>query len=454
MIKLDVVNQCLDTMALAPISSGEVATHPYAQTAMQRLDEVHRDVLAKGWWFNERLITSSLPSDLLRVEGFGGRVLSLRGGAIYDHGSQTTLTNPYPAQTLGYVLVPFDDCPSQLQAYIAALTVMTFQASLDGSDVKLKLLSGEVARSLATLQEIDRNSRVRWGKLWEMLSYGWWFNSVEFTVAADGTGAPAGALTVVGPPGTMLFLDKASGLVKSTITGALTGQEHPRAVAYVQVLPANLPPAAAEWLAKTSAILIERESTAPDPRVLAELVRAAEDSWGVLRQEGQQRAWHRDSSREVQARGWWFNTVPLSEAIVGTAPDQSISLSAIAARSGKSTAPVSLRWIAGKLQLWDHHEQEAVDLANPPENVNILLELPYEQLPVQAQELIRTKSRLCSATGQERAELLRTEVMQRRELEHQETVQQRANVGRWSGVQRTLYDIRTGGVTNPRVTLR
>lgn len=454
MTELDVINQCLDTMALAPIAADEVAGNPYAQTAQQRLLEVRTDVCAKGWWFNEQLITTSIPANTLRVEGAGGRVLSMRAGAIYDHGTQTTLSSPFPAQTLGYTLTAFADMPASAQEYVAALTVVSFQASIDGSDAKQKQLAGEVARALNTIQEIDRNSRIRWGKLWEMLSYGWWFNTVEFTAAADGTGAPAGALVVEGPPGTMLYLDKASGLVKSTITGALAGTAYPRARAFVQVLPGNLPAAAAEWLAKASAIIIERESLAPDARVMAELVRASEDSWGVLRQEGQRRAWHRDSSREVQARGWWFNTVPLAEAIVGTAPDLSINPLALKARSARETAAVSLRFTDGAWQIWDQHNEEFVDLANPPENIGVVLELPLEELPVAAQELIRTKSRMCMAGPQERAQLERDYQRQLRELQHQETSQQRVNVGRWTAVQRALFDIRTGGASTPRVPIR
>lgn len=454
MTEIDVINQCLASMALAPISSGEVASHPYAQAAQQKLDDTTKDVLAKGWWYNERLITSSLPSDLLRVEGAGGRVLSLRAGAIYDHGTQTTLTNPYPAQTLGYVLLPFDDLPAALQAYVAALTVVAFQAELDGSDAKLKQHSGEVARSLAVVQEIDRNSRVRWSKLWEMLSYGWWFNTVEFTVAADGTGAPTGALAVCGPPGSQLQLDKATGLVKQTWTGELPGRIYERARAYMQVLPGNLPVAAAEWLARASAIIVERESLSPDPRVLAELQRASEDSWGVLRQEGQHRAWLRDASREVQASGWWFNTVPLADAIIGTTPDFSINPLALKARSARSTNPVSLRWSGAELQLWDHQEEELVDLADPPENVAVVLELPFEELPVPAQEYIRTVSRMANAGGQELAILRSDAQRQLRELQHTETSIMRANIGRWTSVQRALYDIRTGGASTPRVPIR
>lgn len=313
---LDVINQCLASMALAPIASDEVEGNPYAQSAQAKLTQNTVDTLAKGWWFNERLITTTLPDDLLRVEGNFGRTLSWNGVGIYDHVAGGVIAAPYPAKTLGYVAVPFPDLPPPLQAYIAALTVIAFQAEFDGSETKLKQLAAEVDRALVTVQEVDRNSRVNYKRLWELLAYGWWFNTLEFT-APVGTpaGIPASTLSVQGPPQMPLFLDPVSGAICQTWTARPITTEVERARAIVQVAPEALPPAAAEWLRKASALDYERESLNPEPRVLADLNQQLDVSWAALRRENGERMILREQSRDFQARGWWFNTFPLVDEI-------------------------------------------------------------------------------------------------------------------------------------------
>lgn len=321
--QLDVINQCLASMALAPITEGEIPGNPYAESAAASLTQITLDTLSKGWWFNERLLTTDpLPSALLRVEGNFGRTLSWRGAAsgIYDHTTGTLLAAPYPPKTLGYVSVPFPDLPPPLQAYIAALTLVAFQSAFDGSDTKYKQIAGEVARSLSVVQEIDRNSRVNYKRLWELLAYGWWFNTVEFTAPAGPSAyLPAMTLNVQGPPNKPLFLNANSGAVCETWTGAPIKTPVERCRAIVQVPPEALPPAAAEWLRKASALDAERESLNADPRMLAELNAQLDASWSTLRRENAERMVIREQSREFQARGWWFNTFAVEDSIVSAA---------------------------------------------------------------------------------------------------------------------------------------
>jgi hypothetical protein len=234
---LDVVNQCLASMALAPITEGEITNNAYAQSALTSLNKFTTDTLTKGWWFNERLITvDPLPANLLRVEGNFGRLLSWRGAAlgIYDHTRGAYLTTPYPAKTLGYVSLPFADLPPALQAYIAALTVVAFQADFDGGETKAKQLAGEVARTLALVQEIDRNSRFNYKRFWELMSQSWWFNTFDW-VAEAGVTPALPALPIVrldGPPDRPLFLSE-TGVVCATLTGNPISEDVPRARATV-----------------------------------------------------------------------------------------------------------------------------------------------------------------------------------------------------------------------------
>jgi hypothetical protein len=320
---LDVINQCLATMALAPITEDEIAGNTYALAAQTKLAQTHQDMLAKGWWFNERLITSTLPDNLMRVEGPAGRVLSWRGNAIYDHTTGATLTAPYPAKTLGYVLVDFPDLPPPLQALIAAATVVSFQSEFDGSDAKLKLLAGELDRALAVAQEIDRASRVNWKRFYELLAYGWWFNTREFTAPVGAPAAlPAGTISVQGPANTPLFLEPNTLAVCHTWTATPITEAVDRAVAVLQVPPEAMPAAAMDWLRKASAVDTERDSLRPDPRVLAELNQQMDDAFAALRRENGERMILRSVSRDFQARGWWFNTFPLADCIICPEPEE------------------------------------------------------------------------------------------------------------------------------------
>lgn len=106
---LDVINQCLASMALAPITEAEVPGHAYAESAQAKLNTATTDTLARGWWINERLVTGEAPEGTLRVEGAHGRTLSWHGAAagIYDHTLGEYTTTP-PAKTLAYVAIPLD----------------------------------------------------------------------------------------------------------------------------------------------------------------------------------------------------------------------------------------------------------------------------------------------------------------------------------------------------------
>lgn len=367
--QLDVINQCLASMALAPISSPEIASNPYAQSAQARLLQVTTDTLAKGWWFNERLLTTDpLPADLLRVEGNFGRTLSWRGSlGIYDHTRSAYIAAPYPAKTLGYVMIQFPDLPPPLQAYIAALTVVAFQAEFDGSDAKAKQHAGEVARTLNVVQEIDRNSRTNWRRFWELLSKGWWFNTVETSITTGAAPAlPPLTLSVQGPPQRPLYLDGVTGSLSTSWTGQDPGETVHRCRVTVQVPPESLPATAAEWLRRASALDAERESLSPDPRVLAELNELTDQCYGALRRENSERIILREQSREFQSRGWWFNTLPLENCVI----DDGALVAAFVSNVNTGLIPFSVnfedrstggadRW------LWDFGDGTTSSLKNP-----------------------------------------------------------------------------------------
>jgi hypothetical protein len=140
-------------------------------------------------------------------------------------------------------------------------------------------------------------------------------------------------------------------------------------------------------------------------------------------------------------------------------PVRQVSVDAIRAR-GTSSHPVSLRYSGGVLGLWDHSTDAAVDLTAPPEGITIWRELPFEELPVKAQEYVRVSSRIAynreHGSGGSYMSQLQSEAKRLfQELMHEHTSTLRSNVGNRASLQRKLTDIRTGGLaSSPRVPIR
>jgi hypothetical protein len=140
-------------------------------------------------------------------------------------------------------------------------------------------------------------------------------------------------------------------------------------------------------------------------------------------------------------------------------PDCYLIPDAIRAR-GPAENPVTLRYRDGRLQLWSHADDGYVDLDNPPDDVTIWRELPFELLPPKAQEYVRTVSRHNTARSQGASPTYLNTLKMRaatllRELNHEHTSTLRANVGNRPSVQNSLTRIRNGGVyTLSRVPTR
>ena len=137
-----------------------------------------------------------------------------------------------------------------------------------------------------------------------------------------------------------------------------------------------------------------------------------------------------------------------------------ITAEAIKARGAGGT-PVSLRLQPdATLGLWSHTDNAFVDLTNPPEGVDVWVELPFEELPPKAQEYVRVLSRIAYAREQGSGAQYMAQLEQQRnalfrELMHEHTSTLRNNVGNRGALQRKLHDIRTGGLNyQSRVPIR
>ncbi len=162
---LEVVNGCLASMGEAPLNSLS-DPHAFRGAAISTLDKRDRAIQARGWWFNTEKITLSpspvdgrlyLPGDVIELQSGSGRYVQ-RGRLVYDTSEGTTQFST--SITVSIVRrIPFADIPEIVADYIAAATVVTFQAEFDGDSEKGRLLlAKETAARQAAISADVRNS--------------------------------------------------------------------------------------------------------------------------------------------------------------------------------------------------------------------------------------------------------------------------------------------------------
>jgi len=155
--KLDVVNACLAIMGEAPLN---VLTedHTFKEAALKYFEDNNRTIQARGWWFNtERLTLTASPVDKrVTLPGDTGAWAAndnthpreryvQRGRRLYDMHDGTDLF-PDGFRITGTLtrIIPFEDLPLSVSAYIERKTVLDFQNQYDGDQTKTRNLLIEV----------------------------------------------------------------------------------------------------------------------------------------------------------------------------------------------------------------------------------------------------------------------------------------------------------------------
>lgn len=163
---LDVVNDMLGTMGEVPLNSLS-DPHSFKGAALRALNKHDRAIQARGWWYNKEVFVGQpelstgkiyLPTDTIAVRT-DKRKLVQRGRTLYDTEKGTDIFTD--AQTIVLIrLVPFEDLPESVAAYIAAVATHRFQIDYDGDSTKAAQLAQHIAdtRSEARADDI-RNSR-------------------------------------------------------------------------------------------------------------------------------------------------------------------------------------------------------------------------------------------------------------------------------------------------------
>lgn len=124
MILLDAVNLILPKLGERPVTSLEVA-HPTLAIILPLVEQVQRDTLLSGWWFNEYAYTAPLNSDGEIVLGVDTMkfvpkypdTAVLRGKRLFN---PKTLLYKFDAPVEGRVTqwVKFDELPESAASYV------------------------------------------------------------------------------------------------------------------------------------------------------------------------------------------------------------------------------------------------------------------------------------------------------------------------------------------------
>lgn len=142
--KLSAVNQCLNNIGEAPVTSLDSGLLVDAQVALDVVEEVNRTVQSKGWYFNTETMTLtpntsnniSLPNNTLKVDTTGtsiGYDLIKRGTRLYDRENNTfTITAKKELEIT--LLLDFEDLSEPFKVWIATMAARTFQERQLGVD--------------------------------------------------------------------------------------------------------------------------------------------------------------------------------------------------------------------------------------------------------------------------------------------------------------------------------
>lgn len=143
MTELEAVNECLENIGQAPVSTLSGAIGVDAQIALNFVRKVTRELQSKGWYWNIEKnfkLTPTvdgdilLPSNTLSVDTTGidrDRDLVQRGRRLYDRDNHRyTFTKPVTVElTVG---LPFEELPETARRYIALRAARLFQDRVEG----------------------------------------------------------------------------------------------------------------------------------------------------------------------------------------------------------------------------------------------------------------------------------------------------------------------------------
>lgn len=166
--KLDIVNSCLASMGESPANSLN-ESNTFITSALNALYQTLPAEQSFGWYFNSECITVRptvdgeyyVPADILGfVPHKTPNTWVTRGSRLYDTGIGDYVRGTNPISVHIIRNLPLEDLPYHAQRLVQAATVVYFQKSYDGDDLKIKDSHEEYAKArVAVMSEHTRSVR-------------------------------------------------------------------------------------------------------------------------------------------------------------------------------------------------------------------------------------------------------------------------------------------------------
>ncbi|WWO60256.1 tail tubular protein A [Xanthomonas phage SB3] len=168
--KLTVVNQCLATKGILPLSTLE-DDHPDRDAALLKLDEFNLNIQShdNGWWFNTEYIQMLpeagtgfiyVPHDAIEFHPSAtrGLVIGQRGRRLYHSADNSyKFTTPVSARIVR--LLDFEDLPYLAQYAVQTATVADYQYNYDADQQRAANMANKAAVALGRLKAQDTRQK-------------------------------------------------------------------------------------------------------------------------------------------------------------------------------------------------------------------------------------------------------------------------------------------------------
>lgn len=166
-IELDAINTIIGSIGEAPLNSIEDSLNVDALNAYRILNDTNKQQQARGWSFNihEDYVLNPDSStgkilwaeNFLFLQGSNNEKYIKQGNYVYDLTNNTTSFTTDLTVT-AILLVPLDEIPEPLKAYIVAKAALNFQVRYLGDPALTQRLQIDVNETWQALQEFEIDS--------------------------------------------------------------------------------------------------------------------------------------------------------------------------------------------------------------------------------------------------------------------------------------------------------
>lgn len=167
--ELEAVNELLEAVGEAPISSLDVTGRTDVAIAKQVLNRAIRTLCARGWFWNtdiEYVLTLNednkfpVPSNALRIDPTDTSVnVTIRGSFLWDLDNHTdTFTDRTSLKCDIVRALPFDDLTQAAREYVAAVAGRTFAKRVLGDQTLVAYTQEDVDAAMTLLRQEESDN--------------------------------------------------------------------------------------------------------------------------------------------------------------------------------------------------------------------------------------------------------------------------------------------------------